>query len=225
MKYKTYNNNVLIEIDIDTQTGSGLMMDLTFNPENVPRFGKVVSVPVNLIYGKNIDGMIDQDHNNEWDTNINIKEGDIVYFDYLMAIKMLGWKLRDILDQYNDNGQWVIIDDKLHIFLEYDSLYLRIRGKEIKTLNGYMIIKPISNNNMFMMEQENNMREGICKFSGEPNKEYYEDHKHTIMPKVGERVIFMDFANIRLDPQYYNGLFDEELWVTQSYRLLGIIKL
>jgi hypothetical protein len=167
-----------------------------------------------------IDGLIDQDHHIEWDCDIDIKEGDTVIFDYLMAIKNLGFMLQDIKNQYDDWGRWVIIDKKLHIFMNYDNLYLRIRDGEFTTLNGYVIIKPEKEETNFIIKDEFNLRRGECKFTGKPNKSYFDDGKHTLMPSEGDNIIFMDHANIKLTPKYYK-LFSEELWLTPGYRIIG----
>lgn len=223
MKYKTQNNYVLIEINLDIKLGGNFMLDMTYNPELVPTSGIVRSVPSNLINQRDVDGRLDQDHHIEWVGDIDIKEGDVVVFDYLQAIRALGWKLRDILDTFSDFGNWQIIDNKLHIFLDYEVLYLRIRDGEIKTLNGYVIIEPLKLNNTFIQDKEYNLRNGICKYTGTPNHSYTDETKHIIMPKQGDEIVFMDFANIVLEPKYY-GIFTDVYWVTQGYRVIGKLK-
>lgn len=220
MKYKATGNNVLIEIDLNVEITKGLMLDMSFNPELVPTVGKVISVTDSLVNKRDVDGLIDQDHHIEWECDIDLKEGDTVVFDYLMAIKNLGFKLQDIKNEYDDWGRWVIIDGKLNIFMNYDNLYMRIRDGEFTTLNGYVIIKPEKEKSLFIKANEFNLRKGICKFTGKANKSYFDKDKHTLMPKEGEQIIFMDHANIKLTPKYYK-LFSEELWLTPGYRIIG----
>ena len=220
--YKTQNNNVLVEIDLGIEVTKGMMLDMTFNPELFPPTGIVRSVPENLINARDVDGAIDQDNHMEWVTDINIKEGDVVIFDYLTAITNLGWKLRDFIEWQEDWGRWLIIEGKLHIFINYSDLYLRIRGGEYETLNGYVIIKPSKIVNAFVGLEDRNLRTGTCMFSGKANKSYFDEGKHIAMPKEGEAIIFMDFANIKLVPKFYK-MFESELWVTPGNRIIGMM--
>ncbi len=123
------SNKVLVKIEernIEKKTDAGIIMisatDTDYNPAvHSDRYGVVHSVPPNLRFDRT-------PFSTTWETEIELKVGDEVWFDYMNSENCV------VLDC--DDGN----DYKL---LEYENIYVAKRDGNILPLNGYCLFSDV----------------------------------------------------------------------------------
>lgn len=210
------NNNVLVKPDKDyTKTKSGLsIVDEANQHLHVSVTGTVLQAPKKLIYlgyeipKLNRENAFDlqrirdiNDLTMPFDTDLEIKEGDRVMFNYLFQI--------DKLDLFKGN-----------ILIPYSELFCRINGDEIYPLNGNIIVEQIKQDvkvNDVKIGEKRSDTEGVVRYAGCVNRDYltlplqgkFSDDKRI---KVGTKVYFPKNGLSRIEYQLHSSLTDYELW-------------
>ncbi len=221
---KLLNNSVLVliedrhdEIKHGTLT---LKLDTSFEiGKHAPNKGIVIKVPEKYIYSK-------ESHINtgDWDTDIEIEEGDLVWFDYLAGIEC---------NQIECKG-------KLYYVLPYHTLYVARRAgnytlmadykpsEKVIPLNGYVLLEPIINKEKFIkfeIERED-AKYAIVAYSGSCNKKYG-DSKYYDDPaiKAGEMVIYGKVLGLFLEQEEHSSFNEDKRYrAIQRRHLTGILE-
>lgn len=128
---KPVRNNVFVEvIDIfnEIQTNLGFILPNMSDEESkgdspgysfrefAVRFGKVVGVP-DIITPGSFD----------YDTEVEVKEGDIVYWNYFSFL----------------NHQPIVVGEKKYLLVDYHDIIFRIRDEKITPVNGNALFAPV----------------------------------------------------------------------------------
>ena len=219
--FKPISNSVLLRInekhDKLTYGTLTLINDTTYDiGKHAPNKGVVVKVPDKFVYSKtpNIN-------TSDWDTDIEVEEGDLVYFDYLSGIEC----------------NKIEHEDKLYYILPYHTLYiskrevydkLNITKTEIIPLNGYVLLEPIIKEEGykdFKFEREQ-AKYATVAYSGScnkkyRNKQYYDDSDI----RAGEKVIYGKVSGLFLEQEEYSSLNGNKRYrIIQRRFLTGIIE-
>jgi len=136
----------------------------------------------------------------EWDTDLEVKVGDIVYF-----------RLVNLLESQTDAKYYdstVIINGQVAILMPYDDLIAKVNNDLLEPLNGYILVEPIIHNNnigYFEVPSKRSVTEGIVKFIGKPNKHYlfYPELCDLLDVKVGDKVAYPKTAPVRIETEAY----------------------
>lgn len=126
----------------------------------------------------------------EMGTEIELDEGDEVAFRYIAHI-----------NAKDDNLYWDMEDGRKAIFMDYDTIYMAIRGQQYHMINGWMLIEPIGQTlddiraaNAGLVRDMKDMSKdgvGVVRHIAKPTKgyklDYYEDKEEI---KVGDVVYF-----------------------------------
>lgn len=216
---KLINNSVLVRVDDlhDTITHGTLTLHLDTSFEqgiHAANKGVVVGVPDKYIYSEK-----PLPNTAEWDTDIEVEEGDQVWFDYLTGIEC----------------SKIECEDKLYYILPYHALYVSKRGKEVIPLNGYVLLDPRINKEKFIefeIERED-AKYAMVAYSGSCNKKYrpvqtkmgevfyYDDP----VIEAGKTVIYGKVSGLFLEQEEhssFNG--DERYRIIQRRFLTGVLE-
>ena len=135
--YKCLTNKVLIRIDkiFNNEISIGdtsLYLDTSYDPEKYTVCKGIVEKVCDKLYSGKYDGM-------EWDTEIEVQEGDEVYFTWMA------------LDDAIRKGTYFTCKGKSkaemqsgYVPCSYADLTLAIRDKDIIMLNGYVLVEPLT---------------------------------------------------------------------------------
>jgi hypothetical protein len=209
--------------------GSNLKIDFSFDPaKHAPRNGTLVRNPKQLIYQKgNQDSMM-------WDCDIDTKEGDFVFFDYLACLVALG-KLAHPISR-GELPSWFRVDRELYVVIRYDALVFAFRETgshvgadvefngepgEIICLNGQVIMRPRINkiDSALILPENVKTKEDkvVCDvvFVGNPNREYLDGNKDCASVVKDDRVIIKNFM-IRVENNLSNLLSPGLVYVQQK---------
>ena len=214
------NNMVLLEPVIDTSKVTfgemELKLDTSFHPENHVRvINRIVSLPKCLKFSMNVNKY----RSMEWETEMELKYGDIVWINYLAGLK----------------ATQIQVDEKYYILLPYSQIYLAKREKEIKTfkkiketvlmLNGYVIVESIKEKIQSVIDipDKENMRVMRIVNLGRPNKRYKEisvfDDDYL---RVNDRVVMKNVHHRKLEYDIH-ARFEKKYYITQRPRILGVL--
>ena len=144
-KIRPGTNRVLINLvpmndKVKLTDGTILELDTTFEPsDHVSVCGSVIAVPEKLLFNKkDPDTMF-------WKTEMELRVGDTVYFDYHVAMMALG-RAADHSVQYASETYFVQ-DGQTYIFIPYQDIFCVVREtdgkKEVIPVNGYVLVKPV----------------------------------------------------------------------------------
>lgn len=215
------NNLVLVKVYQDTNiTPGGIHVgDKQWEPANhAERVFEIIQVPKSLKFDPN-----DHERSMMWKTDIEIKEGDIAWCDYLLALN--AWRFEYKGEEYRT--------------IPYSAIYVVKRKKAIIPCNGYCLFEPAYKYSKFMdyVKKDVDLRFGTVKHIGKPNQDYIHDKKYNrklrhsrsdygVDIKVGDVVIFDKSQKIvvMLESQEH-ATFDngKPYRVSHRYRLLGVL--
>ena len=180
-------NWLLIEFDkneFDRQVAelkNGIRIDKRFEKnEYAVVFGKIAKVCSELYYLDNKGELSEAPL--EFDTPIEVKEGDECYYNFLSAENAVR------------AGRTIKIEHKNYIFIRYDRLYAIIRNGEWLGVNGWKVIQPTSVNpkqGLFKLpvKQQN---EGIVLSEGCSVRHYWDKrYKETGFLRKGDVVRYL----------------------------------
>jgi co-chaperonin GroES (HSP10) len=232
-RFKPINNNVIIECIIPEEevrpSGLIIVKDLEFfistskesvealdQSAHLDRYGIVRKIPDKLDCKKM-----------DWETEIEIQVGDMVWFDYHSAhhcpiIQVEDKKYR-VLEYYN-----LIVAKRNWLW----TLNIKIQKKvsfnpEIIPLNGYCLFEEISElpkTKLIIPFQHIDKKIGIVKFIGNKNKSYKNKKKFDDMDfKVEDKVIFRNEVNNLLENSMHRIFSDGDLRYNQRTDVLGIL--
>jgi len=165
--------------------GKEFYLDTRFEEtKNAPSCGEVIAVPDKLRFS-----MVEGQTTLEYDTDIDIKIGDMVIFHYLT--------------EENAQMDGRIMEDG-NILIRYDSLFIAKRGDEVICLNDYIIVEPESaviKTNLEIpdvVSKQKAKQVGIVKYAGTPVRAYrfFPDDYPDPSLQVGDRVVFSDQQRI-----------------------------
>jgi len=217
--FKPINNNVLVRIDDRhdeiTYGTLTLILDTSFEPGiHAENKGVIVKVPDKFVYSEK-----PLPNTAEWDTDIEVEEGDLVWFDYLTGIEC----------------SKVECQEKLYYILPYHTLYVARRREEVVPLNGYVLCQPIINKEKFIefeIERED-AKYATVKYAGSCNKRYrhsqnkwgksfYHDDPAV---QAGCKVIYGMPINLWLEQEEHSSFNGKERYrIVQRRHLLGIME-
>jgi len=178
--------------EIRTKSGHVLYLDVRFEEYLHAQTAGIVShAPEKLRFNG------DPERNSmDFDTDIEVKEGDVVIFNYLAA------KLARKEGRILDGGM---------LLIPYDKIYVAMRGDEVIPVNGHILVEPeyetvestviIPDSNIDRSKQL-----GRILYAGKPNKGYRNDLfvKGFTSPdtpvNVGQRILFHWTDAIPLQP-------------------------
>ena len=179
-----------IGINLDTQYEgeSSHPADLAVNS------GIVISVPKHIHFK-------DGDINTPWDTDVEVKPGDRVWFSYF--------------DGYNEKP--VEQDGKFYRYIDYRALYVAVRGDRIIPLNGYLFVAPdtypVKKGSIYLVNQKLlNTKVGTVVYAANPVKKYSIKLSDNIPVSVGDRVILRNKVAqnpVFLERFKYNSTFPD----------------
>jgi len=170
------NNNVIINTGLSYsdmingvfKTKSGLEIPIKHYPVNyIMRSGTVMAVP-DKIKGYKISNE-PLKYNSEWETQLEVKSGDTVYFRYFEAVQALGRLVDPIkMDNHKNeyineiwfavdedgkfwypwnneygNNEWKSKPNKIWFPLHYNALIMKVDDNQITMLNGRMLVEPL----------------------------------------------------------------------------------
>ena len=167
--------------------GKEFYLDTRFEEtKNAPSCGEVIAVPDKLRFS-----MVEGQTTLEYDTDIDIKIGDMVIFHYLT--------------EENAQMDGRIMEDG-NILIRYDSLFIAKRGDEVICLNDYIIVEPESaviKTNLEIpdvVSKQKAKQVGIVKYAGTPVRAYrfFPDDYPDPSLQVGDRVVFSHYNAVPL---------------------------
>ena len=210
---KLINNMVAIKPfpsdEIRLKTGEKLYLDVRFEEYlNAQTAGEVVSVPEKLVYSTKTEAPV----TTEWDTDMELKVGDVVVFNYLAVKNSLG------------SGYWI---DKDTVCIPYDKIYVALRQGEVICINGIIIVEPEVENTLTSLIIPDNAKlkskqVGRVVYAGKPNRGYRKEHLFTGKTgpdspvEVGSRVVFSWNDAIPIQP---NAELRGEISRSMLYRM------
>ncbi len=223
-------NYVLVRILRDERAvkfsgGDELYIDPTFEvQDHAPRDGIVVSTPSRLIYDhKNLT------HSMEWKTEMQLRPGDHVWFEYLAAVNALGRRINIVLPEHQVEELYYWVEDTLYLMIPYSECIVAKRDNEIIPLNGYTLIETheqpkVKSTLLDIPVTEVDRWTGIVRYVGRPNDEYLDGkNSDTGEVKVGDRVLLRKFAARYLEHELYKRFDGNMYWIVQQRHLDAVI--
>lgn len=208
---KPLNNHIIVKVDFDPEedrTEGGLFKGNGTWDEagHVARYGTVVSV-CSRLYEREVHRF-----GIEWGTEIDVKEGDTVYFG-----KMAGY-----------DSPILTKGDEMFFVVDYSEVILRIRDG-IYPLNGFVIVERVEEEKKSVLEtsfsRKLNKRKGIVRYTGKQLDYYFPKYKGIVGAKglnEGDKVLFSISAWTELEDSRYAKL-DPKLGYIQDRWIAAII--
>lgn len=214
---KPLNNYVEIEVPSGTRPveidGKEFFIDNSYEPgRHVISYGTIANIPYTL------SAM-------EWETKMNVKPGDKVWFQKLEAIIALGRIADPAIADYEENTAYYIHEGRIRIFIPYSALFFVERNSKTIMLNGYSLIEPIEKQYDFPFDIPDTMKKDEVRIGkivalGEPNESYdFEGYVDSVSYNVGDVVYFTRYQN---DPQF--DYKQKKLYKIQRRFIIGLIK-
>jgi co-chaperonin GroES (HSP10) len=214
-------NSVLVKFDSPNDHikvgGVDIQIDTSFNPmQHTITSGEVIGLPSRLIFNPD-----DPAKTMLYDTDMELKVGDRIIFDYLA---------------YNEAIKNDPIDGG-HV-IRYDEVLVALRGDDIIPVNGIVLVEPIDITETeevkqmsaflevpdYVKKQKSETR-GVVRYVGTPLRAYAMDTSRTIYESddlhVGDKVYFD--ASYAIPLQYdMHRLIDKTLYRMRRKDILGI---
>lgn len=225
MNIKIPKNHVLLEVDflrhkkIAFQSGTEIIIDPEFSKEkHANNTGIVVQVPESLYYNNNGTDVM---QSMEFNTDIEVKIGDKVFFHYLQINAIIAER-----KHFERDG-------KFYAFIRHDSLFCGIRNDEIIMFNGWMLLEPIDLavdeksavvTTLPKDRQKKDPLKGRITHIGGLVKEYFygkDDTDVGIEVAKGDVVIFLPHSDIPLEYKLHQSL-DKKYYRVQRKEVLSI---
>ncbi len=237
---KPISNSVLVLIeemhDEITHGTLTLKLDTSFEVgKHAPNKGTVIRVPEKFVYSKKASL-----NTGDWDTDIEIEEGDLVWFDYLTGLECnkveCKGKLYYILPYYTLYVAKKIIKGGFEWSDEGDGRssvnFKKGKGpfnvEKIIPLNGYILCEPIINTEKYIdfeFEREE-AKYAMVAYVGSCNKKYrgFRYHDDPAV-QVGCKVIYGMATNLWLEQEEHSSFNGKKRYrITQRRYLTGIIE-
>ena len=210
LKVQLISNDVLIG---DTK----LFIDHTFEPQDhVSCRGVVTVVPEKLPFDREITPSM------EWKTEIEVQVGDTVWMDYHAVLLALGKSF----DEAQESEEPLFDDEG--VYIKYQDLFMAQRGDMFIMLNGYVLVElegqKMPSTSLIIHDRIKNLKSkriGKVVHIGNKNSEYLHENYIDGDVSVGDHVVFMDYANRKLEQDLHKTLGD--LHVVQGRFILGVV--
>jgi len=234
-------NWVIIEIDLSQNeritfdSGFSLILDPEWQPQmHAPRRGIARGVPRRLHYDRT-----DPHNSMKWKTEVEIEEGDEVFFDYQASVVALGRLANPVLREAEAemNERHFTIGKRLFIGLQYSDLYAAKRGDSIIPLNGHIMVQPIPDirpKSKLILPAYDTVAKAPLSYNtaevlmvGSCNEEYTSPKfNDAIDVKPGDIVVFSLFAMLQLEFELHVTLFppDFDVHVIQRKYLMAVVE-
>ena len=184
---KMMNNNVLVRIDFnpseDTVRPSGIiisgMAGVEWNDSKyMPRFGVVVKTPDHLV-NRSFDNIESGAELMGWETEVEIKDGDLVYFGAMISA----------------NAEALEVDGDLYLLIPYSRIILRVRDEELTPVNGYVLLEEVVekvrvDGLILEVGDFQDKRLGVVTHNGRNNDSYFASDAVDADVEIGDKVIF-----------------------------------
>jgi co-chaperonin GroES (HSP10) len=152
----------------------------------------------------------------ELETDIEVEQGDIVYFHYLCVSNCI------------KEGRYIIYDGKIYVFINYDSCYVAKRGSNIIMLNGYMLVERVNTElkktdwGFIIPEAKQSKRnciEAIVRYIGKPLKSEHE------IVKQGQHILIRPMADVPIEYKLFKNFDGKQLYyrIKRDF-IYGILK-
>lgn len=200
--------------EIRTKSGHVLYLDIRFEEQrHAQTAGVVVGVPEKLRFNADIES-----NSLDFDTDMELKVGDTVIFNYLAA------KHSRDLKQVSSEGE---------IFIPYDKIYAALRDGDVVCVNGYILVEPeedIPDMNFIVPDtlKEKSKNLGKVVYSGTPNRGYHkfqQFYPDDEIP-VGSRVLFhwTDAIPIQPDQELHGEITKQKMLYRMQHKdVLAVI--
>lgn len=177
------NNRVLVKVSGDYEDGVRIskVVDLVAaggeweEAERIVRHGVIAMIPDKLTFRKDTGA----DSAMEWDTELDVRVGDTVYFGIIASA----------------NAEMVKIGDDLYYVMSYSRLILRKRDGVITMLNGYVLLNEVIEKTrvtglVLDFGDHVDKKSGVVACVGNRNKSYYGSEAIDADVQVGDTVLF-----------------------------------
>lgn len=211
-------------------------MDPTFeSQDHVPTRGEVIVTPQRLIYGKS------RGNSMEWDTEMMIERGDIVYFDYLEAVKAFGRRYNYVLKENQVEEMYWDVEGDLYFFVPYSECFcikttrLLMYAPHIITsdnmyaymLNGYVLVDPEDDESIasevLTLDKKRSKRIGRVILSGVPNLGYMNRKYYDDPVKKGDRVLIGKFTGREMENKYHSTFDGDKRYYPVQLRWIDAV--
>ena len=161
------------------------------------RFGKVEMVPSCLTSEM------------EWDTDLEVAQGDIVYFGKMASA----------------NCPMLIVGDSVYYILKYEDVIMRIRDGQICPVNGYCIVEKVTEKYAtdgldLSFCVHHNKKLGVVRYYGTANRSYRTTASVDADVSEGDTVVFEGNFWGALEDSMFAKL-DKELGYVQRCWIVG----
>jgi len=244
------NNNVAVEIthrNLNCKTKSGLIIvndinSFTVNSvenaesydtsQHLDRFGTVAKLPEKLNFVPKGKASNLYSNRCEWETEIEIQVGDLVWADYYNLSYCPIFKVED--KEYWIIGYQCLIVAKRVIKIGENNIKEFYKEKIIN-LNGFCLFEQINEglqSKFLKLDEKINKQEGIVRYTGSMNKEYFSKKRlgiHTGYPSddvelnPGDKVIFRNETERLLENSQHRFFEDCNLRYEQRWGIQGVI--
>lgn len=216
---KVSDNNVIVKLPdtykmmLNNEVNiRGLSVKTQYEPSYyAPRYGTVIAIPDKLTFG--VGAMV-------WKTDIEIRVGDTVWFNYLVCLMALGRLLNPHTP--NPETKYFVCGEDIYVVLPYESLIVAKRGEDIVCLNGYCIGKQIQEKQSEKLITENKKTGWVeLRYIGTPVTEYLNDTVDVEDVCVGDVVCINKILAEKMENGMTNTFSDDELVFFQRKQIYG----
>lgn len=224
-KLRAIGNYILVKPNFNTdkvklKSGEELWIDTSYEREkHAATTGTVIRVPERLYFSYNNGGQ-----SVDFDVDMELKEGDKVYFHYLSCLNAL------------KDCRYVVYEDEYYLWIKYDSMYVGKRGEDIVMLNGWMLMEPINidsfkSETLYVPETSKNTsssKYARIKYFGKPVRNYLRNKNITevnLKVEKGDVVMFDPHSDIPLQYDLHADLEgSNKFFRMQRKDITGILK-
>lgn len=221
-RFRPINNWVVIQpnrgadeivLNKGTKDEMKFYVDFAYNPnKHVPVVGTAVKVPekINYCNNKRKPGFF---NSLQWKTEMELREGDTVFYNYLAGSTALGLEQNNYGQNYTDKRVITVEgDSNIYIMVKYDRVYVAKRKDDVIPVNGFMLVEPMDKQyfetflhipEMVKNTNKKSSTYGIVRYKGSRLEEYhdrpmYKDPSNSEL-KVGDLVALNDVSDIPLE--------------------------
>lgn len=143
-------------------------------------------------------------HSLEYGTENQLQVGDMVWFRYNNNSVLI------------EEGQYIEVDGKKMLLVDYDSLYMAVRGKEKISLNGWVFVEPVDYTKEDLKRLGGGIDRwtkidkapgvGIVRLSGIGNTGYFDGRPEGQAIETGKKVLFRKTLDVPVEWAYHKEL-------------------